>query len=203
MKKKSIIGLILISLMAFTPQLTIQAQEVSKEIKVSLFHNLDLTTVGSVYFTQAPKCSVKINGKKENVDKLRIYIEEETLHIEPKEDNLNSTKNGVTIYITAPTLEELIFCGVGALYCNEMLKLNDFKCTLQGVGKIFIRNLKCNKLVTEVEGVGKADIQVECQEIDAEIDGIGSLTLSGKTNKANIHKSGIGVIDTHNLKITR
>ncbi|MBR0041534.1 MAG: DUF2807 domain-containing protein [Bacteroides sp.] len=202
MKKNSIIGLILIGLMALVPQLSIQAQEVSKEFKVEKFHNLDLTTVGSVYFTQASKCSVKIDGKKENVDKLDVYVENGTLNIEPKEKNLNGTKNGVNIYITAPTLEDLVFCGVGALYCEEELKVSDFKCALEGVGKIYIRNLKCQKLKAEVEGVGKADIHVECQEINAEINGIGSLTLSGKTQKAKIDKDGIGIVDTHNLKIT-
>lgn len=202
MKKNSIIGIILISLIALMPQFSIQAQEVSKEFKVDKFHSLDLTTVGSVYFTQAPKCNVKIDGKKENVDKLLVYVENGTLCIEPKEENLNGTKNGVNIYITAPTLEELVFCGVGALYCEEELKLDNFKCALEGVGKIYVRNLKCKKLKAEVEGVGKADIHVECEEINAEIDGIGSLTLSGKTKKATIEKNGIGVVDTHNLKIT-
>ena len=202
MKKNSIIGLMLIGLVALMPQLSIQAQEVSKEFKVDNFHNLDLTTVGSVYFTQASKCSVKIDGKKENVDKLDVYVENGTLNIEPKEKNLNGTKNGVNIYITAPTLEDLVFCGVGALYCEEELKVSDFKCALEGVGKIYIRNLKCKKLKAEVEGVGKADIHVECQEINAEIDGIGSLTLSGKTKKATIDKDGIGIVDTNNLKIT-
>ena len=201
MKKNSIIGLMLIGLVALMPQLSIQAQEVSKEFKVGNFHNLDLTTVGSVYFTQASKCSVKIDGKKENVDKLDVYVENGTLNIEPKEKNLNGTKNGVNIYITAPTLEDLVFCGVGALYCEEELEVSDFKCALEGVGKIYIRNLKCEKLKAEVEGVGKADIHVECQEIDAEIDGIGSLTLSGKTKKATIDKDGIGIVDTNNLKI--
>lgn len=202
MKKNSIIGLMLIGLVALMPQLSIQAQEVSKEFKVDNFQNLDLTTVGSVYFTQASKCSVKIDGKKENVDKLDVYVENGTLNIEPKEKNLNGTKNGVNIYITAPTLEDLVFCGVGALYCEEELKVSDFKCALEGVGKIYIRNLKCQKLKAEVEGVGKADIHVECQEINAEINGIGSLTLSGKTKKATIDKDGIGIVDTHNLKIT-
>lgn len=201
MKKNSIIGLMLIGLVALMPQLSIQAQEVSKEFKVDNFHNLDLTTVGSVYFTQASKCSVKIDGKKANVDKIQVYVENGTLCIEPKEEILNGKKDGVNIYITAPTLEDLVFCGVGALYCEEELKVSDFKCALEGVGKIYIRNLKCKKLKAEVEGVGKADIHVECQEIDAEINGIGSLTLSGKTKKATIDKDGIGIVDTNNLKI--
>lgn len=202
MKKKSIIGLMLIGLVALMPQLSIQAQEVSKEFKVDNFNRMDLTTVGVVYFTQGAKHSVKIDGKKTNVDKIQVYVENGTLCIEPKEDNLNGKKDGVNIYITAPTLEDLVFCGVGALYCEEELKVSDFKCALEGVGKIYIRNLKCQKLKAEVEGVGKADIHVECQEINAEINGIGSLTLSGKTKKATIDKDGIGVVDTHNLKIT-
>lgn len=202
MKKTSIMGLILIGLMALMPQFSVHAQEVSKEFKVDKFHNLDLTTVGAVYFTQSPKCSIKIDGKKEHVDKLEIYVKKGTLYIEPKEE-LNGTKNGVNIYITAPTLKDLVFCGVGALYCNETLKLTDFKCSLQGVGKMYIRDLQCDKLIAEVEGVGKADIHVECQEVEAEIEGIGSLTLSGKTAKANIERNGIGVVDSNNLKITK
>lgn len=204
MKKKNIIGLALISLMSFIPQLAIQAQIISKEFKVSQFHNLDLTTVGSVYFKQDKRCIVKLEGEKKNVDLYDVYVEENTLCIEPKDKvivNKKEESNKVTIYITAPSLKELEFCGVGKLYCNEALKLDDFKCMLQGVGKMYIRNLTCKKLETEIEGVGKAEIHVKCQELKAEVDGIGSLTLSGTTDKADIERDGIGIIDTDDLKI--
>lgn len=204
MRKKNIIGLILISLMSLTPQLSIQAQEISKEFRVKAFHNLDLITVGSVYFKQDKRCSVKIEGEKKNVDLYDVYVEENTLCIEPKDKviaNKNEESKKVTIYITAPSLKELEFCGVGKLYCNEALKLDDFKCIMQGVGKIYIRNLTCKTLETEIEGVGKAEIRVKCQHLKAEVDGIGSLTLSGTTDKAEIERDGIGIIDTDDLKI--
>ncbi len=200
MKKKNIIGLVLIALVSFIPQLSIQAQQINKEFKVSQFHNLDLTTVGNVYFTQDKKCSVMIEGKKENVDLCNIHVENNTLCIEPK-DEVNANNNKVSIYITAPLLKELEFCGVGKLYCNEALKLDDFKCTLQGVGKMYIRNLTCKKLEAEIEGIGKAEIHVKCKELKAEVDGIGSLTLSGTTDKAEIERGGIGIIDTDDLKV--
>lgn len=201
MKSRTTIRFIVMVVLTCLSIPAIKAQEISKEVKVAKFHKLDLATVGTVYFIQDKECSVKIEGKEKNVELYNIYVEDHTLCIEAKEKNINGNKNGVTIYITAPSLSELDFMGVGQLYSNEELKADVFKCTLQGVGKMYIRNLICRKLDVEIDGIGKAEIRVKCQELEAGVNGIGSLTLSGSTEEANISKSGIGRVDTDDLKI--
>lgn len=197
MKKINIISLMLLCLAIVMP---IQAQNVSKEVKIDEFKRLDLTTVGTVYFTQSKKQSIKIEGKKKNVDRISVYVKEGTLYIEPKE-NLNDQKDGVNIYITAPDVKEIVFCGVGTFSCNEKLKVEDLKCLLEGVGKMEIKDLVCQSLDVEIEGVGEGDIHVQCDKLNAEIAGIGSLKLSGKTKQSKIERFGIGNVNTRDLQV--
>lgn len=201
MRSKTTIGLMLTAILLFVSANAVQAQNVTKEIKVDNFNRMDLTTVGVVYFTQGAKHSVKIEGKKAQVDKNLVSVKGGTLYIEPKEETLNAQKDGINIYITAPSVEQIVFCGVGMFQCNEQLKADDLKCTLEGVGKMEIKNLICHSLDVEIEGVGKGDIHVQCDELKAEVAGIGSLTLSGKAKRADISRDGIGSVNTSNLEI--
>lgn len=202
MRNKTSIGLVLTAIFLFVSATTIQAQSVTKEIKVDEFSRLDLTTVGAVYFAQAEKHSIKIEGKKSQVDKNLVYVKEGTLYIEPKGETLNSQKDGVNIYITAPSVKKIVFCGVGMFHCKEELKTDELECTLEGVGKMEIKNLICRSLDVEIEGVGKGEIHVQCDELKAEVAGIGSLTLSGKAKRTKISRDGIGSVNTNNLVIT-
>lgn len=201
MKSKTTIGLVLTVILLFVSATTINAQNVTKEIKVDKFNCLDLNTVGSVYFTQGAKHSVRIQGKKAQVDKNLVFVKGETLYIEPKEETLNVQINGVNIYITAPSVEKIVFCGVGMFQCNEQLKVDDLECTLEGVGKMEIKNLICRSLDAEIEGISKGEIHVQCEQLKAKVEGIGSLTLSGKAKRANISRDGICSVNTSNLEI--
>ena len=152
--------------------------------KVADFTRIEVTTVGQIYFTQSPEVSFRIEGKEKHVNGV--------LRIGYKDNNRNrkGSKNGVTIYLTAPTLEGVEFTGVGSFNCKETLKVDDIRFDVEGVGSLDVRDLQCETLTLRLNGVGNASME-----------GVGSVTLRGKTRTAELEKSGIGSLNTRKLEI--
>ena len=171
--------------------------------KVADFTRIEVTTVGQVYFTQSPKVTFRIEGKEKYVKNTTSEVRGGVLEIGFKDKNGNrkGNKNGVDIYITAPTLESVEFQGVGSFNCKETLKVDDIRFDVEGVGSLDVRDLQCKTLILRLQGVGEAEVEVQADHVDASMDGVGSVTLSGKTRTADIDKSGIGSLNTRRLEI--
>ena len=126
-----------------------------------------------------------------------------TLSIGFKKKNLNrGNNNGVTIYLTAPGLDDIEFKGVGSFRCEETLKLDgDLDIRITGVGEAVIDDLRCRNLDLHMSGVGDAKVTVDCDHVDASMSGVGSVTLRGRAKTADLHRSGIGELDRDGLKV--
>lgn len=171
--------------------------------KVADFTRVEFTAVGQVYFTQSSKVTFRIEGKEKHVKNITSEVRDGVLRIGYKDNNRNrkGSKNGVTIYLTAPTLEGVEFTGVGSFNCKETLKVDDIRFDVEGVGSLDVRDLQCKTLTLRLEGVGNADVEVHADHVDASMEGVGSVTLRGKTRTAELEKSGIGSLNTRKLEI--
>ena len=205
--KTTIIGVIIALVLAFICVFNALAKgdvKVSEVRKVKDFSSIEVNSVATVYFTQSNTYSFKIEGLEKYVKTTTSTVKDDCLIIGFKEGNENrQRKTGVTIHISAPDLKEVEFTGVGSFNCHAALKLEDVKFQVEGVGKLNVKDLTCRSLKVGLEGVGKADIQVNCVRLSAHLDGVGHVTLRGSAGKADISKDGIGGVDTSNLKVGR
>lgn len=177
--------------------------QVSQVRKVEAFTSVEVTSVATVYFTQADTYSLKIEGREDYVTTTTTEVKNGRLVIafKNRENGDNNRNKGVKIWLTAPDLKVVEFTGVGSFNCEEPLKLDDVKFEIDGVGKVSVRDLTCSSLTVKMEGVGKADVHVVCDRLKASMSGVGSVTLSGRAGRADISKGGIGGVNTRNLKI--
>ena len=171
--------------------------------KVADFTRIEVTSVGQIYFTQSPKVTFRIEGKEKYVKNTTSEVHGGVLEIDLKDKGRSrkGNKNGVTIYLTAPTLESVEFAGVGSFNCRETLKADDICFDIEGVGSLDVRDLQCKTLTLRLQGVGDADVEVHADHVDASMEGVGSVTLRGKTRTAELEKSGIGSLNTRKLEI--
>ena len=174
--------------------------------KVEAFHAIDITTVGDIIFTQDDAYSLRIEGREKYVNNTVTTVSKDgTLSIgfKNKKKNLNrGNNNGVTIYLTAPGLDDIEFKGVGSFRCEETLKLDgDLDIRITGVGDAVIDDLRCRNLDLHMSGVGDAKVTVDCDHVDASMSGVGSVTLRGRAKTADLHRSGIGELDRDGLKV--
>ncbi len=205
--KTNIIGVVIALALAFAGAVGAWAQndKVSEVRKVDAFSSIEVVSVATIYFTQSDTYSLKIEGKEKYVKTTTTVVKDNCLVIgfKDRDKQGRNRKEGVTVYLSAPDLKDVEFSGVGSFNSNEPLKLGDVKFQVEGVGKVNVKDLTCNKLKVELEGVGKADIHVNCDYLSADIDGVGSVTLSGTAGRADISKDGIGSVNTRNLKVGR
>ena len=176
---------------------------VSQTRKVDVFHAIDITAVGEIIFTQADKYSLRIEGKEKNVNRTTTSVSDNgTLHIGFTGKSKRGNNNGVTIHLSAPSLDGIEFRGVGSFRCEGVLKLDgDLNIDIDGVGEVVIDDLACRNLDIDLDGVGDADITVDCDYVDASMHGVGSVTLRGNARSANLSRGGIGDLDTKGLNI--
>lgn len=194
----------LLATLAFTAGVSAKDDDhVTQTRKVGDFTRIEVTSVGQIYFTQSPKVSFRIEGKEKHVKNTTSEVRGGVLEIGFKDKNgsRKGNKNGVDIYITAPTLESVEFQGVGSFNCKETLKADDIRFDIEGVGSLDVRDLQCKTLTLRLQGVGEADVEVQADHVDASMNGVGSVTLSGKTRTADIDKSGIGSLNTRRLEV--
>lgn len=177
--------------------------KVSETRSVSAFHSIEVESVAGVYFTQSNTYSLRVEGEKKWVNQTKCTVKDGVLLITWAEKGKKTTKNvnGLSIYISAPDLQKVIFEGVGSFNCKSRLNLKDVKFDIQGVGSLNVADLHARNVKVSLEGVGSGELTVDCDRLDASVEGVGSLTLSGKARSAHISKDGIGSVSTRRLKV--
>ena len=178
---------------------SLSAQNVSKDYNVGDFSVINLQSVGNIIFTQSAECTCRLEGPSEFVEKTRITVKNETLVISYKDRNARNIKN-LICYITAPDLSKVKIDGVGNFDAKERLNFKNIAFELDGVGNCNVKNLHCDGLKLDVDGVGNMKMNVDCGIIKAKVDGVGNITLSGKADTAFFKKDGVGKINHKKLK---
>ena len=206
--KTNIVGVIIALVLAFVGMLNVCAQDVkvSEVRKVDAFSSIEVTSVGTIHFTQSDTYSFKIEGKEKYVKNTETTVKDGRLLIgfkDKKNKRMRNQKDGVVIWISAPDLKKVEFTGVGEFKCEKPLKLDEVSFEVKGVGEVHVSDLTCNELKVALRGVGSADIHVACDYLSAKMSGVGDVTLSGTAGHADISKGGIGGGNTDNLKIGR
>ena len=206
--KTNIVGVIIALVLAFVGMLNVCAQDVkvSEVRKVDAFSSIEVTSVGTIHFTQSDTYSFKIEGKEKYVKNTETTVKDGRLLIgfkDKKNKRMRNQKDGVVIWISAPDLKKVEFNGVGEFKCEKPLKLDEVSFEVKGVGEVHVSDLTCNELKVALRGVGSADIHVACDYLSAKMSGVGDVTLSGTAGHADISKGGIGGVNTDNLKIGR
>lgn len=180
-----------------------QDERVNEVRKVDDFSSIRIKAVANVEFTQGDKYSLRLEGKEKWVKLTTTEVKDGCLIIDFKRGEKRSVKNinGLKLYVTAPTLEEVELTGVGSLECKEPLKLDDFTLRISGVGSAEVADLTCRRFTVSLNGVGDAEVNVDCDYLKARMGGVGSLELRGNADEADISRSGIGSVNTKRLKI--
>ena len=152
----------------------------NKTYPIQSFTSVESNVVGNIIYTQSNKVSVRAEGDKELVDKLRITEKNGDLKIEHEEKIKSKKKQKLSIYISSPTINEVDTEGVG----NWVMK----------------GNVKADNLVIEFDGVGNFEaLDLQSNNIKVDYEGVGNLTLGGTTDFLQIKSEGVGSVKTQDL----
>ena len=196
---------IIISLIAFIgASLTAcmaKDNEISETRDINGYTSIHINGVATVCFTQGDTYSCRIEGKTEELARLKTIVKDNVLTIEQQIDHKREQNiKGATLYLTAPSLEEVKLDGVSKFECKSKLKAGDIRFDMDGVSKLKIADLHCDNVKIDIDGVGKANVNVHCNHLKARVDGVSSLKVSGEAQSASIRDSFLGKADTRRLE---
>ena len=94
--------------------------QTSETRNISGYTSIRIDGVATVRFAQSDTWSCRIEGKAEELDRLTTTVKNGTLIIDQrKEGKREQNIQGTTLYLSAPTLDEVEIDGVGTFECEE------------------------------------------------------------------------------------
>lgn len=199
--------------------------QVTREYAVSPFRKIRQNGVASIVFTQGSECKVSASGSENMVALTTVNVNNEgTLVIDTRKSkgNNNSVKTGVTVRITAPSLDYIKLDGVGSFTADgKVIFQNDFRIDHDGVGSLSLKNITAPTLMVNHDGVGSVSINtsspvvaynhdgvggstlsVNSDQVKVTLDGVGGLKITGKTRKYSRRRDGVGRLNDKGLTVT-
>lgn len=152
----------------------------NKTYPIDFFDSVESDVVGNIIYTQSDRVSVRAEGDKELVDRLRITERNGVLSIGHTGNFKSRKKQKLTIYISSPTIYAIDTEGVGNWFMKGRVDADNLEIDFDGVGNFEALDLYSNNIKVDYEGVG-------------------NLTLGGTTSFVEVFSEGVGNVNTQNL----
>ena len=142
----------------------------------------DKIEVGGVYELDVKvggKFSVETSGHENEVEDMKIYVEDNVLIVKHKKKTFKrrGNQNGVIITISMPEINGI---------------------TIGGVGEGSISGIDADRLEVEIGGVGGLEFSGKCKTLDIAVGGVGELNARDlKCESADVALAGVGEIDIY------
>lgn len=170
----------------------------NKSYPVQSFTSVKFDAVANVVYTQSSKVSVRAEGDKEMMDKLRITEKDGFLKIVHEGKNKKKNKKNLTIYINSPSIETVNIRGVGNWNLKGKIKADNLKIDFEGVGNFEALELESNNIKVSYKGVGSLVLGGTTDFLEMKSEGVGSInTQKLLAKKAVIISSGVGSVKCH------
>ena len=178
----------------------------SEERALDGVSRLHIKGVFNLYLTQSDQESLSIDGSPELAEKLKVRQEGDLLILEMEEFNSSIfDNNDLRVNLSISNLEEFHFDGVGNIETTGVFLVDKLSIKGEGVGNLNLE-VETEKLVAEMNLVGKMGLKGKATEAKIQNEGIGNIDASGLiTQNMELISSGIGKVDIHcegNLSMT-
>jgi hypothetical protein len=183
---------------------------VSRQQQFEPFTGIHLTGVGSVYITQDPTQSFRLEADDNIIDRVITTVDNNVLTIGIQPGSYSQIT--INVYVSMKSVELLEISGTGSFSMTEPIQTDALTCRIQGEGSMTLRGSADDQIV-EIQGVGdvhsfdfeaarctvvlsgtgSAEVKAT-QSLDATVSGVGSIVYDGNPHELNQHVSGVGTI---------
>jgi Putative auto-transporter adhesin, head GIN domain len=170
----------------------------SETRNVSGFTGVSLAGIGSVYITQGPTESVRIEAEDNLIPYFDTSVVGSTLKIGLKEQYMGISMQPtrpVKFYVTLPRIEAVTLAGSGDIFA-EKIQADAFSVFLLGSGNISTNALTAKNLNIQLSGSGNINLgTVTASQVTATITGSGNLQVEAlAADKISSKTAGSGNI---------
>lgn len=163
--------------------------------KVRKFDRIYLKGPFEVELIQSDDYKVNIEAPEKYMEDIQLSDDNGTLTIDfdrKWKDNLD-----IEIQIYFRDIEELKITGAVDLYNASTLTMDNFKIQFKGAGKIDM-DVHCNKLITEISGVGDFDMTGKAEYHKVTFSGVGDYDASKFiAENTSVNSNGVGSVSVY------
>lgn len=163
------------------PKIEGSGNEITRDVAVQSFDQLEASGVFNVSLTQGSKEAVKIEADDNLQQLFEVKNEGTKLIVSMKKDSHFNSKKKMTVYITFRNLKSMDLKIVGNLSSDGNLSFGD--------------------LALDNKSVGSVELALNAQKLDIRNKSVGNLKLSGKAENAVIRSSSVGSIKAAGLVV--
>jgi phage shock protein PspC (stress-responsive transcriptional regulator) len=155
-----------------------------KQFTVGEFKKVDIGGAYSILIRQGNELNVAVDGEQNDVDEVRVIVEDGTLRIKKTGDHSLlkfDDQKRIGLIITMPTLEGVNLSGVNKTRVTGFTNLQ--------------------KLEVDISGVSSTEIDAQTALLNLDISGASKVTLKGSAQTAKVNLSGACKLDATQINI--
>ena len=161
----------------FTFSVVLPAVAAEKSFDVSGFSALLVKGSTDVTLIQGDAEGVILKGDEDTLRKMRVFVENDVLHIQPKKrpgfSSWFSDSDNVQAQVSFKSLERIRAAGSSDLQADG-LRDDRLEVYLDGGGSVDFVGLELDKIAVEINGSGDIELAGEAEQHDIQINGAGS-----------------------------
>ncbi|MGE0931458.1 GIN domain-containing protein [Peijinzhouia sedimentorum] len=155
----------------------LEKEKVTREIALQPFSEILIERGGNFYLHYSPTSKVEINGLEAYLTETEFSVSSGILRISPKGNFSGNSK--IEVHIYTPLIKGIQQKGGGSIVIKEgFASVNEFKCSIDGGGKIDITTLSVNSLLASIKGGGEISARVD-SKLQGKINGGGDIFYQG------------------------
>lgn len=169
-----------------------------RSYRVGPFDSVSLGGHHNVIVRVGPAVSVRAEGPAEELDRLKIEVDDGDLEIGTRREfaNLRGRRQPVTVYVTLPRLTAAAIGGSGRMRIDRV-EGGDFSASIGGSGDMEVASLRVEEAEFSIAGSGGLAAAGSARSQDISIAGSGDLDLSKfESRTASVSIAGSGGVRT-------
>ena len=174
---------------------TDRKDNITRDFDLTGFSEIDVSGVYELEITAGKEFSVVLTGAEQEMDNLKIHVEDGILYMGGKKKWRKGERHGIEAVITLPKLSGIEVSGVASGNIKNV-DADSFELDVSGVAEVNIEG-RCGSLDAHVSGVGELNAEdLICKDVEVHLSGVGEVSVHA-TDFADITASGMGEVDVY------
>lgn len=177
---------------------------VTRPVKTGEFCGIQAEGNFVIEFCQDSVTSVKVSGRKADVDDIKVNCRGGVLCISRKPQwGFHINRQEVYVKVASPNLTDISFTGSGVFNVKGYLDTDVLTIEQTGSGEVTLNDVICDRLNLDMSGSGATSInRLRCGSMEASVAGSGDMQCDVvQVRRAVIEVAGSGSASTHTAKI--
>ncbi|MGA0557437.1 PspC domain-containing protein [Larkinella sp. VNQ87] len=169
----------------------------TRQFEVSNFTKIDIGGAFAVRVKQGTAFKVVADGREEDIDDLRVRVENGELHVDFRNEGVFKWRNRrrIGLTVTMPDLDALQFSGATQSIVTGFDNMDKLDVALTGACKTLL-DVKTDQLDLDLEGASKATLRGRASRVSAELTGACKLDAT----EMNVSRADVEAVGASNAE---